>query len=342
MITSFTASPPTAPSRAPADRPTPGPASPTRRTPNYCNDGSPDGRLHLHPERRRHRHGVGDGRLRGRRACRPRTTARRSQRTLTRPPSGARKRHRRRWRSEDDQLGGHDSRTHGTVTITGGGAGLTYKPNANYCNTAERRRRHLHLHAERRLVRHRVDDGRLRRRSAGAVDDSAHVTEDDPATAIDVLGNDTDVEGDPITVTVSRRQPGHGTVVMHRRWHRPHLPAGRQLLQHPVQRGPRQLHLHDQRRQQRDTVSVTVDCVDDPPVAVDDSSDRLRRLRRDRRFRCSPTTPTSTAAPKTITLSQRPGPRDRGDHGRRHGPDLQAGRRLLHARRRPRTTSPTP
>ena len=39
----------------------------------------------------------------------------------------------------------------GTVVITGGGTGLTYQPNANYCNNPPGPARHVHLHAERRL-----------------------------------------------------------------------------------------------------------------------------------------------------------------------------------------------
>ena len=40
----------------------------------------------------------------------------------------------------------------GTVAITGGGTGLTYRPNPNYCN-AQPARPTLHLHADRRLDR---------------------------------------------------------------------------------------------------------------------------------------------------------------------------------------------
>ena len=54
----------------------------------------------------------------------------------------------------------------GTVVITGGGTGLTYQPDANYCNTAGGAG-HVHLHAQRRLDRDRVGDGDVRRRPAG-------------------------------------------------------------------------------------------------------------------------------------------------------------------------------
>ena len=44
----------------------------------------------------------------------------------------------------------------GTVVLTGGSAGahtgLTYAPDPNYCNDGAGARRHVHLHAERRLA----------------------------------------------------------------------------------------------------------------------------------------------------------------------------------------------
>ena len=46
-----------------------------------------------------------------------------------------------------------------------------------------------------------------------AVDDTATVVEDDAATAIDVLANDTDVDGDAFTIA-SATQPDNGTVVI--------------------------------------------------------------------------------------------------------------------------------
>ena len=46
-----------------------------------------------------------------------------------------------------------------------------------------------------------------------AVDDTATVAEDEPATAIDVLGNDTDPDGGPIAIDPVT-QPANGTVVI--------------------------------------------------------------------------------------------------------------------------------
>ena len=49
-----------------------------------------------------------------------------------------------------------------------------------------------------------------------ADDDAATVAEDEPATTIDVLANDTDPDGDPFIVDAVT-QPANGTVVDHQR-----------------------------------------------------------------------------------------------------------------------------
>ena len=101
------------------------------------------------------------------------------------------------------------------MVITGGGTGLTYEPDANYCNT-QPGGTPGHLHATRSTAARRatvsvtvtcVDDPPI------AVNDSATVAEDAGATAIDVLANDTDVDGGPMSVG-SVTQPANGTVVI--------------------------------------------------------------------------------------------------------------------------------
>ena len=55
----------------------------------------------------------------------------------------------------------------GTVVITGGGSGLTYQPNPNYCNSqAGGAPDTLHVHAQRRRLGHRVGHRDVCRRSA--------------------------------------------------------------------------------------------------------------------------------------------------------------------------------
>src|SRR6185437_4634020 len=103
----------------------------------------------------------------------------------------------------------------GTVVITGGGSGLTYLPNANYCNsppgtTPDTFGYTLAPGASTATVAVTVacvDD------PPTAVNDSATVSEDAGPSAIDVLGNDTDTDGGPKTVSAVT-QPANGTVTI--------------------------------------------------------------------------------------------------------------------------------
>ncbi|MCC7371483.1 MAG: cadherin-like domain-containing protein [Chloroflexi bacterium] len=103
----------------------------------------------------------------------------------------------------------------GTVTITGGGTGVSYAPNTNYCNAPPSAMLDTFTYtlvpggstATVSVTVTCVDDNPV------ANADSPTVTEDAGPTAIDVLGNDTDVDGGPISIT-SVTQPAHGTVVI--------------------------------------------------------------------------------------------------------------------------------
>ena len=84
----------------------------------------------------------------------------------------------------------------GTVAITGGGTGLTYQPDPNYCNDPPGTTAghvHLHAHAGGSTATVSVTVTCVADAPA-AVDDTATVAEDAAATAIDVLANDTDPE----------------------------------------------------------------------------------------------------------------------------------------------------
>jgi hypothetical protein len=111
--------------------------------------------------------------------------------------------------------------THGSVVITGGGTGLTYAPAANYCNVVSApgllgpALRDTFTYtlapgggsATVTMTVTCVDDAPV------GVDDVATVAEDSADNAIDVLSNDTDVDGGPRTVA-SITQPAHGTAVI--------------------------------------------------------------------------------------------------------------------------------
>ncbi len=127
-------------------------------------------------------------------------------------------------------------------SITGGGTGLTYQPDPNYCNTQPGG----------------IPDTFTYTLTPGGTTATVSVTvtcsDDTPvavndasdgrrgrsgATAIDVLANDTDVDvGPPMSDRLGHSDPANGTVVDHRRRHGPHLPPRRRLLQHPARRQP--------------------------------------------------------------------------------------------------------
>jgi hypothetical protein len=160
----------------------------------------------------------------------------------------------------------------GTVVITGGGTGLTYQPNPNYCNappgtTPDTFTYTLAPGASIGTVSATVtcvDDNPV------AVDDAATITEDDPATAIPVLANDTDPDGGPMSIT-SVTQPANGVVVITGGG------SGLTYLPNPnycnSASGPPDTFTYTLTPGgSTATVSVTVTCVVDNPVAANDAA----------------------------------------------------------------------
>jgi hypothetical protein len=163
---------------------------------------------------------------------------------------------------------------HGTVVLTGGSpganTGLTYQPNANYCNNPPGTSLDTFTYtinggstATVSMTVTCVDDPPV------AVHDSKSVIEDDPATAVDVLANDTDGDSGPKTVA-SVTQPAHGTVVRNS--------DGSGLTYQPAANycnfpggAPSDDFSYTLNGGSTATVSMTVDCVDDPPLATNDS-----------------------------------------------------------------------
>jgi hypothetical protein len=148
---------------------------------------------------------------------------------------------------------------HGTVVITGGGSGLTYQPSANYCGSDSFTYTLNGDHsATVSMTVTCVDD------PPTAVNDSQTIQEDDPATAVNVLGNDTDVDGGPKTIN-SKTNGAHGTVVI--------TGGGTGLTYQPAPNycGPDSFTYTLTPGADTATVSMTVSCVDDPPDAVNDS-----------------------------------------------------------------------
>ena len=156
----------------------------------------------------------------------------------------------------------------GTVVITGGGTGLTYQPNANYCNTPPGTTLDTFTYtltpggstATVTMTVTCADD------APTAVADAASVNEDSGANTINVQANDTDVDGGTNTIS-SVTQPANGTVVI--------TGGGAGLTYQPntnfCSATPDTFTYTLSPGGSSAAVSVTVICVDDPPVAVDDS-----------------------------------------------------------------------
>ncbi|HET9484995.1 MAG TPA: Ig-like domain-containing protein, partial [Xanthomonadales bacterium] len=152
----------------------------------------------------------------------------------------------------------------GTVVVAGDGSDLTYAPNAGYCAATPD------------TFTYTLNGG-----STGnvavlvscasdapptAVADSATVTEDSGANAIDVLANDTDTDGGPKSIA-GVTQPGNGTVVV--------TGGGTGLTYAPDAdfcSATADTFTYTLNGGSTTTVSVTVTCVDDAPVAVADSA----------------------------------------------------------------------
>ncbi|WP_183092704.1 beta strand repeat-containing protein [Nocardioides stalactiti] len=153
------------------------------------------------------------------------------------------------------------------MAITNAGADLTYEPDADYCNDGVTTDDFTYTLAPGggtatvTVTVTCVTDGQV------AVDDTKTVDEDDPATTIDVLGNDSDPESAGLTVA-SVTQPTNGTVAI--------TNAGADLTYEPDADYCNDGVTTDDFTYtlgSGDTaeVKVTVTCVNDAPVADDES-----------------------------------------------------------------------
>jgi hypothetical protein len=95
---------------------------------------------------------------------------------------------------------------HGTATIAGDSLSVSYKPDANFCGSDPfTYKLNGGSQATVTMTVTCEDDPPV------AVDDSRSVAQNSAATTIDVLANDTDVDGGPAKTVVSATQPAHGT-----------------------------------------------------------------------------------------------------------------------------------
>ncbi len=159
---------------------------------------------------------------------------------------------------------------HGTVLITGGGTGLTYEPNANYCNDGTPTDDFTYTLAPGGDVASVAFTVTCSDDPPVAVNDSATVAEDDSATAINVLANDTDTDGGPKTVQ-SVTQPANGAVVITGGGSGLTYVPNNNYCNSPPGTTP-DTFTYTLNGGDTASVSVTVTCSDDAPVAVNDSA----------------------------------------------------------------------
>jgi hypothetical protein len=150
------------------------------------------------------------------------------------------------------------------MVITGGGTGLNYQPNANYCNNPPGTSPDTFTYtlnggstASVSVTVNCVDDPPL------AQNDTVTVSGNSTAHAIDVLANDADVDGGPTSIG-SVTQPSHGEVVI--------TGGGTGLTYQPTAGycGGDSFN-YTLNGGASATVSLTVDC-SQPPLAVNDSA----------------------------------------------------------------------
>ena len=154
---------------------------------------------------------------------------------------------------------------HGTVTVAADGSNLSYRPNPDYCNTAAPTDDFTYTlnggsTATVAVSVNCVDD------PPHAVNDQKTVDEDSGTTTIDVRANDTDPDGGPKTIS-SATQPAHGTVTV--------AADGSDLSYRPNpdycnSAAPTDDFTYTLNGGSTATVAVSVNCVDDPPHAVND------------------------------------------------------------------------
>ena len=123
-----------------------------------------------------------------------------------------------------------------------------------------------------------------------AVNDTATVLEDAAATAITVLANDTDIDAGPTTINTVT-QPGNGTVVITGGGTGLTYQPDPNYCNNPPGTTP-DTFTYTLNGGSTATVSVTVTCVNDPPVAGDDSFTGANAA--------SPTPASSSARPRPV------------------------------------------
>ena len=160
--------------------------------------------------------------------------------------------------------------TNGAVVITNGGADLTYKPVANYCNNPPTVPVDTFTYTLNggsvgtvNVTVTCVDDLPV------AVNDTKSLNEDDGATTIDVLANDTDQDAGPKTINLKTNGTNGTVAITNSGADLTYTPAANYCNNPPGT--TLDTFTYTLNGGSVGTVTVTVNCVDDPPVAVNDT-----------------------------------------------------------------------
>ena len=205
--------------------------------------------LHLHAERRLDRDRLGDRHLRRRRRRSRSTTPRRWPRTPARPRSTC-------WPTTPTSTAARrrsprsPSRPTAPWSITGGGTGADLPAGRRTTATTGGAPDTFTYTLNGGSTGDRLGHGHLRRRPAGRGRRRGDGAEDSGATAIDVLANDTDIDGGPKTIA-SATEPANGTVVITGGGDRPRPTSRTPNYCNDRAGTDRHLHLHPQRRLDR-------------------------------------------------------------------------------------------
>ncbi|KAA1417771.1 tandem-95 repeat protein [Nocardioides humilatus] len=160
--------------------------------------------------------------------------------------------------------------TNGTVVKTNGGADLTYEPNADYCNDG------LTTDDFDYTLTNGGDTGTVQvtvtcvQDDPVASNDTKTVLEDASATTIDVLANDSDADGDAFSIT-STTDPANGTVAVTNAGADLTYTPDADYCNDPPGNTPDTFDYTLTPGGATGTVEVTVTCVNDDPVADDES-----------------------------------------------------------------------
>ena len=156
----------------------------------------------------------------------------------------------------------------GDASIVGGGEAVDYTPDAFFCTGDGPTDDFTYALADGATATVRVTVTCLTDLPPTASDDQATTVEDSGAVTVEVLANDSDVDGGPMTVEAVSQPAGGSTTIATDRTSVRYTPDADAC----TDGGPTDDFTYTLNGGSTATVAMTVTCVDDPAVAVDDEA----------------------------------------------------------------------